>query len=87
MIVSEAGNVILFYKDDLPYHYQWVQFDAAEHRLDFITTEGETQDFGFNIPETLHEKLQKTNEVLLVRVNEDKTCESPQFIKFAKTLD
>jgi len=86
LFVSDVGNVVLLHKSPLGHDYDYVQFDEPSGSLEFMTIEGKTQNLGMNIPEKLHERLQKTRELLMVEVTEDYTCQDPVLLRFIQTI-
>ncbi len=86
LFVSNVGNVVLLHKSPLDCDYDYVQFDEQSSSLEFMTIEGKAQNLGMNIPENLHERLQKTKELLMVEVTEDYTCQDPVLLQFVQTI-
>lgn len=87
MVVSHTGNVMVLHQGKVDQRYSWVQFDPYTSRLQFITTEGEIQDLGMNIPKTFHESLQNTREIFMMEVGKDFSLGMPYLIKFSPLVD
>lgn len=87
ILISHTGNVMVLHQGKTGVRYSWVQFDPYTSRLQFITTEGEIQDLGMNIPETFHESLQNTREIFMMEIGKDFSRGEPYLIKFSPLVD
>lgn len=87
MIVSHNGNVMVLHQGKTDHRYSWVQFDPYTSRLQFITTEGEIQDLGMNIPKQFHQPLQNTREIFMMEIGKDFSKCEPYLIKFSPLVD
>ncbi len=87
LTMNESGAAMLLYKGKLKYTYEWVQYDEQNQTLQFITDEGATQELGMKIHEPFHSFFQKSKELAIITVNEQKICEEMIKIDFIRLVE
>lgn len=87
LTMNDSGAAVLFYKGKLKQTYQWVQYDEQNRVLQFVTEEGATQELGMTIHEPFHSFFQKSEELAIITVNEQKICDSAIKIDFIRLVE
>lgn len=87
LTMDENGKAVLLYKGKLRQTYEWVQYDEQNRALQFITDTGATQELGMVIHEPFHSFFQKSEELAIITVNEEKVCDSMIKIDFVRLVE
>lgn len=87
LVMNDSGTAMLLYKGKLKQKYEWVQYDEQKRALQFITEEGGTQELGMKIHEPFHTFFKKSEEIVIVTVNEQKVCDSTTTVAFTRLVE
>ncbi len=87
LTMNEKGAAVLFYKGKLKHVYQWVQYDEQKRILQFITEDGATQELGLKIHDPFHSFFQKSEELAIITVNEQKIYDEVIKIDFIRLVE
>lgn len=81
LVVTDVGNVMLLHRGDLKHEYSWVQYDPDLHALQFITSDGETQDLGMPVHPPFRKPLSRALEMMIFEVTAQNEFRAPILIK------
>lgn len=81
LVVNEVGNVMLLHRGDLKHEYSWVQYDSDLQALQFITSDGETQDLGMPIHPQFRKPLGRALEMMIFEITAQNEIRAPILIK------
>lgn len=87
LTMNDSGAAMLLYKGKLQHTYQWVQYDEQNRALQFITEQGATQELGITIHEPFHSFFQKSKELAIITVNEQKICDELIKVDFIRLVE
>jgi hypothetical protein len=85
-LVNERGEALVLHKGPLQHLYSWLQYDRYTETIQFVTDEGDIQEFGAILPELIKRALPKTHFVTLIELNGVKSCKHIMRLVFNNVL-
>ncbi len=68
ILSDPKGTIVIVHDKDIRSELQWVEYDAQDHSLSLIHEEGQVQDLGIKLNETMRANILHGMDIKLVKL-------------------
>lgn len=86
-LINENGNAVILHKGSLNADYCWLQYDSHTGTVQLVTEAGELQEMGYKLTDFVKESLEKTREIALIEIDDNRVCQKVSKVVFTTVLN
>lgn len=86
-IINENGNAVILAKGPLKADYCWLQYDSHTGTVQLVTEGGELQEMGYKLTDFVKDSLEKTREIALIEIDDNRVCQKIRKVVFTTVLN